>query len=77
MEVIKCRLQQVTMHRRPSLTWFTPSSHGARLYSTDPGTDSLIAFRWTLHGFRYRPSGKDLPPQEIKLPPTFQTIVGA
>ncbi|CAK9055909.1 unnamed protein product [Durusdinium trenchii] len=28
------------------------------------------------HGLRYRPSGKELPPQEIKLPPTFQTIMG-
>ena len=45
--------------------------------STDTGTASLIVFRCTLHDLRYRPSGKDLPPQEIKLPPTFQTIVGA
>jgi len=29
-----------------------------------------------VYTFEYRPSGKDLPPQEIKLPPTFQTIVG-
>ncbi|CAL1135812.1 unnamed protein product [Cladocopium goreaui] len=29
-----------------------------------------------VYTFEYRPSGKDLPPQEIKLPPTFQTIIG-
>ncbi|CAK9092144.1 von Willebrand factor A domain-containing protein 5A (Breast cancer suppressor candidate 1) (BCSC-1) (Loss of heterozygosity 11 chromosomal region 2 gene A protein), partial [Durusdinium trenchii] len=29
-----------------------------------------------VYTFEYRPSGKELPPQEIKLPPTFQTIMG-
>ena len=50
------------MPKRLRATWSTPSSELLMPHFMGP---------------RYRPSGQDLPPQEIKLPPTFQTILGA
>ena len=46
--------------------------------AADPTSQGSIRRLWDrrLWDLRYRPSGKELPPQEIKLPPTFQTIMG-
>jgi len=56
--------------------------HGVYKWGIPEISMNLVQLMSILHGVyllmhrRYRPSGKDLPPQEIKLPPTFQTIIG-